>query len=251
MCARCCNRVEIIWITQTEGGIRNKCKLAPNVFKNNFNEKFEKKTPKHCVHICTSPAGLLFEAVFLKLVGLLEPFVPRCSTPPMQNAPTHQITLNTDTQLYGVISIYKPKERQLSLCCASFFLSISISTSIFARRRKVFHKLSAALHCWRPFRLISNAYLHPAFKPSDGSQIKVSQRSIGGALVTLPTCWAWLLSATRASHRRQNKWHGNNGRYVPRASCTFRSAVELRGRGGTWWRGINSRSLQESLWLFS
>lgn len=148
------------------------------------------------------------------------------------NAPTHQITLNTDTQLHGVIPIYKPKERQLSLCRAHFFLSISISKSIFARRRKVFHKLSAALHCWRSFKLISNAYLHPAFKPSDGSQIKVSRQSISVALVTLPTCWPWLLSTTRASHRRQNKWHGNNGRHVPLALCTFRSVVQREGGAG-------------------
>lgn len=102
------------------------------------------------------------------------------------NAPTHQITLNADTQLYGVILIYKPPERQLSLCRACFFRSISISKSISACRRKVFRKLSVALHCWRSFKLISNAYLHPAFKPSDGSQIKVSQRVSAAHLLLYP-----------------------------------------------------------------
>lgn len=90
------------------------------------------------------------------------------------NAPTHQITLNAGTQLHGVIPIYNPPDRRLSLCRAYFFRPISIS------------KLSVALHCRCSFKLISKAYLHPAFKPSDGSQIKVSQRVSAAHLLLYP-----------------------------------------------------------------
>lgn len=152
---------------------------------------------KHCVHICTSPAGLFIVLVFFFKERLItSAWNETCQTSwtpcssvldaSHANAPTHQITLNTDTQLYGVILIYKPPERQLSLCRAYIFLSISISKSIFACRRKVFHKLPVALHCWRSFKLISNAYLHPAFQPSDGSQIKVSRRVSAAHLLLYP-----------------------------------------------------------------
>lgn len=181
---------------QTESGIRNKRQLVPNVFKNNFNEKFEKKKKSKLRPYLSKSCRIIycFFSFKDKLITSAWDETCRTSWTPCSsvldashaNAPTHQITLNADTQLYGVIPIYKPPERQLSLCRAYFFRSISISKSISACRRKVFHKLTVALHCWRSFKLISDASLHPAFKPSDGSQIKVSQRVWAAHLLLYP-----------------------------------------------------------------
>lgn len=169
---------------QTESGLRNKCHLVLNVFKNNFNEKFEKNKNIVSIFVQVLQDCFLFGLFFLKDRLITSAWNETCRTSwtpcssvldaSHANAPTLQITLNTDTQLYGVIPIYKPPERQLSLCRASFLRSIGSSKSISACRRKVFQKSWVALHSWRSFKLISDAYLHPTFKPSDGSQIKVT-----------------------------------------------------------------------------
>lgn len=109
---------------QTESGVRNKRQLVLNVFKNNFNEKFEKTLRPYLYKSCR------IVYCFLK-DRLITSETCRTSWTPCSsvlnashaNAPTHRITLNTDTQLYGVIPIYKPPRKTTSpVSC--LFLSI-------------------------------------------------------------------------------------------------------------------------------